>query len=45
MRRSADLRQWIGAGQVFDAIPTWVQEAVPGVTNLWAPDAYHHKGT
>ncbi len=30
---------------MFDAIPTWVQEAVPGVTNLWAPDAYHHKGT
>lgn len=44
IRRSADLREWVYAGTVFDAIPEWVVAAVPGVQNLWAPDVYRHGG-
>ena len=44
IRRSADLRHWTYAGTVFDAIPAWLQEAVPGVSNLWAPDLHRHAG-
>jgi arabinan endo-1,5-alpha-L-arabinosidase len=29
---------------VFERIPNWVQEAVPGVQNLWAPDVHEHDG-
>jgi len=45
MRRSRDLSHWTFAGTVFDAIPAWVIAAVPGVTNLWAPEVHVHAGT
>jgi len=45
IRRSRNLRDWSFAGTVFDAIPDWVREAVPGVENLWAPEIYEHRGT
>lgn len=45
IRRSSDLRQWKFAGTVFDAIPAWVTAAVPGVTNLWAPEIIEKNGT
>lgn len=44
IRRSSDLHQWALAGTVFEAIPGWVREAVPGVQNLWAPDVIEHEG-
>lgn len=42
IRRSRDLRTWQYAGNVFDKIPSWASEAVPGVTNLWAPAIQRH---
>ncbi|HZC25553.1 MAG TPA: arabinan endo-1,5-alpha-L-arabinosidase [Actinopolymorphaceae bacterium] len=45
IRRSSDLSRWTYAGTVFDDIPAWVREAVPGVSNIWAPDVFRHDGT
>jgi arabinan endo-1,5-alpha-L-arabinosidase len=45
IRRSADLRTWTYAGNVFNSIPAWVTQAVPGVMNLWAPEIHVHDGT
>lgn len=44
MRRSGDLYDWDYLGGVFDEIPQWVQDKVPAVTNLWAPDITYHNG-
>jgi arabinan endo-1,5-alpha-L-arabinosidase len=38
IRCSTDLTAWTECGHVFDAIPAWVIQAVPGVVGLWAPD-------
>ncbi|MGC1275361.1 MAG: arabinan endo-1,5-alpha-L-arabinosidase [Planctomycetaceae bacterium] len=38
VRRSEDLKQWRHDGQVFEELPAWTREAVPGVRDLWAPD-------
>ncbi len=45
IRRSADLKNWTYAGTVFSAIPTWITQAIPGVTSLWAPEIHEHNGT
>jgi arabinan endo-1,5-alpha-L-arabinosidase len=45
VRRSTDLHNWTYVGNVFNAIPAWVVQAVPGVTNLWAPEVRLHAGT
>lgn len=45
VRTSVNGRHWTFAGTVWDAIPAWLTEAVPGVVNLWAPDVYWHGGT
>ncbi len=37
-RTSRDLTEWTLQGKVFDAIPKWASDAVPGVGGLWAPD-------
>jgi arabinan endo-1,5-alpha-L-arabinosidase len=44
VRSSRDGRTWSFAGTIGTAIPSWVGQAVPGVTNLWAPDASYHDG-
>ena len=44
IRRSPDLHNWTYVGTVFNAIPAWVTQAVPGVTNLWAPEVHEHNG-
>lgn len=44
IRRSDDLKNWTYAGNVFDEIPAWVRTAVPGVSNIWAPDVYFNDG-
>ncbi len=43
IRRSRDLRTWEYAGNVFDQIPSWASQTVPGVTNLWAPAIHKHE--
>jgi arabinan endo-1,5-alpha-L-arabinosidase len=45
VRRSTDLHNWTYVGNVFNAIPAWVVQAVPGVTSLWAPEIRLHAGT
>ncbi len=45
VRRSRDLQNWEYAGNVFQQIPTWATTAVPGVTNLWAPEVHKHGNT
>ena len=45
VRRSHDLVKWEAIGSVFNAIPGWGKTKVPGVTNIWAPDIFYHKGT
>ena len=39
-KTSANMLAWQNAPDVFSAAtrPTWIAEAVPGVSNLWAPD-------
>ncbi len=41
---SADLRVWDLCSAVFFAEPAWLAEAVPGLTNLWAPDISYRGG-
>lgn len=37
IRRSQDLYHWNYIGEVFQELPGWAEESVPGVSNLWAP--------
>lgn len=41
---SDDLKVWDLCSAVFFAEPDWLAEAVPGVTNLWAPDISSRDG-
>ncbi|WP_296665738.1 arabinan endo-1,5-alpha-L-arabinosidase [Demequina sp.] len=47
IRRSTDGETWEYVGTAWDAQsrPEWVYEAVPGVSNFWAPELYQHDGT
>ena len=45
VRRSKDLHTWTSAGTVFNAIPAWIVQAIPGVASLWAPEIHEHDGT
>lgn len=48
VRRSTDGgHTWEYVGTVWDADtrPEWVYDAVPGVTNFWAPEVVEHDGT
>jgi arabinan endo-1,5-alpha-L-arabinosidase len=45
IRSSADGHNWAYEGTLWDEIPAWITEAVPGVNNLWAPEIYEHAGT
>jgi beta-xylosidase len=38
IRCSDDLITWRGCSAVFFGLPSWIREAVPAVTGLWAPD-------
>lgn len=43
IRCSTDLTHWRLCGQVFDAIPDWIQKDSPKTVDLWAPDiSYDH---
>ncbi|MFZ1768659.1 MAG: arabinan endo-1,5-alpha-L-arabinosidase [Caldilinea sp.] len=35
---SQDMVEWTWCGRVFERPPAWVEAAVPGVGDLWAPD-------
>ncbi|HET8637632.1 MAG TPA: arabinan endo-1,5-alpha-L-arabinosidase, partial [Acidobacteriaceae bacterium] len=38
IRCSTDKVSWKACGFVFSALPSWISTAVPGATELWAPD-------
>ena len=43
-RTSRDLVNWQLQGRVFDEIPKWAQQAVPGTRGTWAPDIAYFNG-
>ena len=43
-RTSKDLVNWTLNGRVFESIPQWAQDAVPGSRGLWAPDIAYFNG-
>jgi arabinan endo-1,5-alpha-L-arabinosidase len=43
-RTSKDLINWTLNGRVFDSIPAWASDAVPGTQGLWAPDIAYFNG-
>lgn len=45
MRRSHDLQYWHRLNQVFQSIPEWGVQEVPGVSNIWAPDIFYRDNT
>jgi arabinan endo-1,5-alpha-L-arabinosidase len=45
IRRSPDGRNWTYVGTIWDAIPKWLTDIVPGAGAMWAPDIYEHDGT
>ncbi len=46
IRSSADGgRTWISVGTLWDAMPAWLTETVPGANNMWAPAIHRHDGT
>jgi arabinan endo-1,5-alpha-L-arabinosidase len=38
IRCSSDLHAWSDCGHVFEGVPSWVMQKLPGVAGLWAPD-------
>lgn len=44
IRTSTDLTHWQVAGHVFDSIPRWALEKVPGASSIWAPDVSYFAG-
>ena len=46
IRVSADNgHTWAYDGTVFDAMPKWTTDTVPGANNMWAPAIHRHGGT
>ena len=41
---SPNLRQWTLCGNVFDAVPEWALQEVPGARGIWAPDISFFEG-
>ena len=44
IRCSQDEVNWIDCGSVFQEIPRWVRQKVPGIVGLWAPDISYFNG-
>jgi arabinan endo-1,5-alpha-L-arabinosidase len=45
IRSSTDGHDWKLIGTVWKKKPAWLGRAVPGVSNLWAPELFHHGNT
>lgn len=43
-RRSRDRITWVREQPPFEALPAWAKAAIPGATNIWAPDISHVDG-
>jgi len=44
IRCSTDLRQWTLCGRVFEQLPDWAKQEIPGATAPWAPDISFFNG-
>jgi arabinan endo-1,5-alpha-L-arabinosidase len=44
IRRSNDLLRWERCSEVFETIPGWATDEIPGVRGLWAPDISFFNG-
>ena len=44
IKTSKDLKTWKDAGAVFDEIPAWAKEKIPGTEGIWAPDISYVDG-
>jgi len=44
IRTSQDLKTWKDAGAVFQEIPAWAKQAIPGTEGIWAPDISYVDG-
>ena len=45
IRSSADNgRTWVYDGTLWDAMPAWLHQTVPGANNMWAPAIHRHGG-
>lgn len=44
VKTSRDLVHWTAAGGLIDRLPDWVARAVPGATDIWAPDISYVDG-
>jgi arabinan endo-1,5-alpha-L-arabinosidase len=42
IRRSTDLKNWTLVDAVYQAIPQWAKDRVPGVSGIWAPTIWKH---
>jgi arabinan endo-1,5-alpha-L-arabinosidase len=45
IRSSSDGRDWKLLGTVWKTKPAWLTKTVKGVSNLWAPELFHHGST
>jgi arabinan endo-1,5-alpha-L-arabinosidase len=43
-RTSKDLMTWTRRGSVFQTIPKWALDAIPGTRGIWAPDISYFNG-
>jgi arabinan endo-1,5-alpha-L-arabinosidase len=41
---SADLKEWKFCGHVFDGVPAWALQKLPGARGIWAPDVSYAHG-
>lgn len=44
IRRSRDLHDWTLSGYVFERMPDWTSQEIPGSRGAWAPDISHYNG-
>lgn len=44
IRQSKDLHRWVSCGSVFDRLPAWAAEEIPGTRGIWAPDISFFNG-
>lgn len=42
--RSPDLHVWKFYGHVFDTVPQWAAQEIPGARGIWAPDISYTRG-
>ncbi len=44
IRKSRDMKHWVTAGVVFNAMPAWITAMFPGKSDVWAPDISYFSG-